>query len=84
MAMRESAKPGRLHLLVECYAGRKPDERPTRFRLGDREYTVQAVLDQWYGPDDTFHKVLADDGNVYILRHNTTNDEWELKSFRRL
>jgi hypothetical protein len=28
--------------------------------------------------------VLADDGNVYILRHNTTNDEWELKSFRRL
>jgi hypothetical protein len=67
-----------------CYAGRKADERPVRFQLGDREYVVGEVLDQWYGPDETFYKVCADDGNLYILRHHTEADEWRLESFRRL
>ena len=39
--------------------------------------------DQWYGPDDTFFKVRADDGNLYILRHNQPADEWCLESFRQ-
>jgi len=36
------------------------------------------------GPDDTFFKVRADDRNLYILRRNTSRDEWTLESFRRL
>lgn len=69
---------------VQCYAGRKADERPVRFQLGDREYLIEEVQDQWYGPDDTFFKVRADDGNLYILRHNALEDEWRLVSFRSL
>jgi len=68
-------------LRVECYAGRKADERPLRFQLGEREYRVQEVLDQWYGPDDTFFKVRTDDGNLYILRRQHTG-EWNLEAFR--
>jgi hypothetical protein len=30
------------------------DERPMRFQLGDREYVVEEVVDQWYGPDASF------------------------------
>lgn len=71
-------------LQVQCYAGRKADERPVRFQLGEREYVVEEVLDQWYGPDETFYKVRADDGNLYILRHHNAADEWSLESFRRL
>jgi hypothetical protein len=71
-------------LQVRCYSGRKADERPVRFQLGDREYVVEEVLDQWYGPDETFYKVCADDGNLYILRHHSATDEWRLESFRRL
>jgi hypothetical protein len=73
-----------MKLRVECYAGRKADERPVRFQLDDRDYLVEEVLDQWYGPDDTFFKVRADDRNLYILRRNTSRDEWTLESFRQL
>jgi hypothetical protein len=48
---------------VQCYTGAKADERPVRFRLDDQAYFVEEVLDQWYGPEDTYFKVLADDGN---------------------
>jgi hypothetical protein len=73
-----------MKLGVECYAGRKADERPVRFQLGDRDYMVDEVLDQWYGPDDAFFKVLTDDGNMYILRRNASGDEWTLESFRQV
>jgi hypothetical protein len=71
-------------LRVQSYAGRKADERPVRFQLRDREYVVEEVVDQWYGLEATFYKVRADDGNLYILRHNSWKDEWSLESFRRL
>ena len=58
-----------MNLQVQCYAGRKADERPVRFQLGDRDYVVEEMVDQWYGPGDIFYKVRADDGNLYILRH---------------
>jgi hypothetical protein len=71
-------------LQVECYSGQKADERPLR-RLGDRDYLVEEVLDQWYGPEDTYFKIRADDGNLYILRHRLSaeQDHWHLESFRQ-
>ena len=71
---------------VQTYAGRKADERPVRFLLGDHEYAVEEVVDQWYAPDDTSFKVRADDGNMYILRHRPSAQysEWTLESFRHL
>jgi hypothetical protein len=72
-----------MNLRVQCYAGRKGDERPVRFQLGDHEYVVEEIVDQWYGPDGTFYKVRADDGHLYILRHDAAADEWRLESFRR-
>jgi len=71
-------------LRVQCYAGRKADERPVKFQMGEREFVVEEILDQWYGPGEIFFKVRADDGNLYILRHNSSPDEWQLESFRRL
>ena len=74
-----------MKLDVECYSGRKADERPTRFRMDGRQYTVKDVLDQWYDPESVFYKVRADDGNLYILRQQTStpDDVWELVSFRQ-
>jgi len=28
---------------------------------------VESVEDQWYGPDDAYFRVGADDGNTYVL-----------------
>lgn len=71
---------------VECYAGYKADERPLRFRAHDKDsrtFVVVEILDQWYGIGYRCFKLLADDGNIYILRHNEKEDEWVLDSFRR-
>jgi uncharacterized protein (UPF0128 family) len=74
-----------MKLEVECYSGRKADERPLRFRLDGRQYAVEEVLDQWYDPQSIFYKVRADDGNLYILRQQTSTPDriWELVSFRQ-
>ena len=73
-----------MNIEVFCYAGYKGDERPLRFRLRDREYLVEELLDQWYGPNDIFFKVRADDGNTYIMRRlaETPEGQWSLESFR--
>lgn len=75
-----------MKLRVECYAGSKAQERPVRFHLGGRTLSVAEVVDQWYGPDDVFFKVLADDGNLYILRNHgsATEGEWSLEAFREI
>ena len=73
-------------LRVECYSAGKANERPVRFHLGERLCIVEEVLDQWYGQEDAFFKVRADDGNLYILRQNLSTDErpWSLEAFREL
>ena len=57
-----------MKLEVDCCSGHEGDERPARFRLDGNEYLVEDVLDQWYGPSDTYFKVRAADGNLYIFR----------------
>jgi len=73
-----------MRLMVECYAGRKADQRPTRFWLDNRLYLVEEVVDQWYDPENIFYKIRADDGNLYILRQQTSRPDgkWDLVSFR--
>ena len=75
-----------MKLYVDCYSGHKADERPVRFRLDERQYFVEQVVDHWHGPDDAFYKVLADDGNLYILRRETSAPDgaWHLVSSRQL
>jgi hypothetical protein len=73
-----------MKLRVECCAGGKADERPVRFQLGERDYMVEEVLDQWYGPEDSFFNVRTGYGNLYILQRNTSADEWTLECFRQL
>jgi hypothetical protein len=74
-----------MRLDVECYSGRKADEKPVRFSLHGHAYAVEEVVDQWYGTDSTFFKVRADDGNLYILRQQTSTPggAWDLVSFRQ-
>ena len=75
-----------LILKVECYSGYKADERPLRFTpltRGALTHEVKEVLDQWYGVGYRCFRVRADDGHLYILRHDEEHDVWTLDSFRR-
>lgn len=75
-----------MRVQVQCYSGMKADERPVRFRLDEHQYRVVEILDQWYGPEHLFFKIRADDGKLYILRHETSlpDGKWDLVSFRAL
>jgi len=75
-----------MKLEVDLYSGRIADERPVRFRLDGHEYLVEEVLDESYGPSDSYFKVRADDGNLYILRKETSAPDgpWHLESYRQL
>lgn len=68
---------------VEAYSGYRADERPLRFRLGERWHTVEEVVDRWYDPDAVYFRVRSDDGSMYILRHLDGSDLWTLEAFRR-
>ena len=66
---------------VECYAGYRGEEEPRAFWLDDRRVEALELLDRWLGPDYRYFKVKADDGNIYILRHDQVRDEWSLGAF---
>jgi len=71
---------------VECYSGYKAEERPLRFTPltpGAPTHEVKEVLDQWYGIGYRCFRLRADDGNLYVLRHDEGQDVWTLDSFRR-
>ncbi len=68
---------------VECYAGYKGDQYPRRFTLGDRVLEVKGIEDQWYSPSAQYFRVIAGDGNIYILRHDQETETWSLDAFRK-
>ncbi|HEV2422126.1 MAG TPA: hypothetical protein VGS59_10500 [Candidatus Acidoferrales bacterium] len=67
---------------VACYSGQRADERPLRFFANGNEYRVEKVDDRWYSPDATYFRVTADDGNLYVLRHDERQDVWTMEAFR--
>jgi hypothetical protein len=68
---------------VEAYSGFQADERPIRFRLGERWLAVEEVLDRWYDPEAIYFRVRADDGDLYVLRRGEREDVWTLEAYRR-
>jgi hypothetical protein len=68
---------------VQCSCDEHGGIHPVSFRSGSHEYKVEEHLDTWYGGShDVWYKVRADDGNLYILRHN--GGQWSLESFRKV
>ncbi len=72
-------RPFEIH--VECYAGYRAEETPCRLRMGERRIEVSEVLDRWLAPGHRYFKLRGDDGGIYIVRHDTEKDCWELTLF---
>ncbi|NNF96981.1 MAG: hypothetical protein HKM94_08660 [Halobacteria archaeon] len=66
---------------VECYAGYRGEETPVRFYLVERCIEVKEVIDQWLDPAYRYLKLRGDDDGIYILRHTTDKDIWEMTLF---
>jgi hypothetical protein len=67
---------------VECYSGYKADERPVKLKLRDGAREIVAIEDRWYSPGATYFRVLTDDGDHYLLRHDEAQDVWSLAGYR--
>lgn len=68
---------------VECYAGYRGEQEPTAFWLGERRLAVRAIADRWFAPAQRWFRVDADDGNLYVLRHDEARGEWDVAAFTR-
>ena len=67
---------------VQCYAGSRSDERPLRFCIRGRNFDVKELDGQACSADAMYFRVVADDGNYYVLRHDEGQDSWTLDGFR--
>jgi len=66
---------------VVCYSGYRGDETPRKFYLGERRIEIATVIDRWLSPEHRYFKLLSTDADIYILRHDSSADLWELTLF---
>ena len=71
---------------VECYCGFKANERPVAFTYHGERREIQEIIDRWYegGLDSStriidYFKVMATDGEIYLLRYKSELDAWSLR-----
>ncbi|MGH6905796.1 MAG: hypothetical protein ACREIR_24010 [Geminicoccaceae bacterium] len=61
-----------------CEPGHRGEATPRRLSFDGRTVELTLVLDCWLGADHRYFKMRGDDGAIYILRHDTARDRWEL------
>jgi hypothetical protein len=67
---------------VETYSGYKADERPLRIVFAAQTLEIAEVEDRWYSPGATYFRVLAENGDRYVLRRDDAQDVWSLTAYR--
>jgi hypothetical protein len=70
---------------IECYAGYKANETPRRFRFERHWIEVEEVVERWHQIERPtkwsradYFKVQADDGRLYLLKHDLDAGQWLL------
>jgi hypothetical protein len=68
---------------VQCYAGYKADETPSRIFIYDEWLDVVDVVDRWYQtrldpewPLADYFKVICNNNIIYLIKHDIESDEW--------
>jgi hypothetical protein len=70
-------------LKVECGTGLRGAPEPLAVWFGARRVGVRAIVDRWYAPTRRWFRVDADDGQLYVLRHDEATGEWDLAALTR-
>ena len=76
----------RLELVhVECYSGYRANEAPRAFVWRGKRFRIVEIRDRWYEGGMSgkaikldYYRVLAADGNEYVLRYNDRFDRWAI------
>ncbi|WP_319525346.1 hypothetical protein [uncultured Desulfosarcina sp.] len=67
-----------MQIRVDCYAGYRGEETPRSLTMGTCRIGVVTVQDRWLSPAHRYFKLIGDDDALYIIRHDTRRDVWEL------
>ncbi len=54
------------------------DGAPSAIVHHGRRLMVRGIIDQWGGTGHFYVKLVADDGNLYIIRHDLEENAWEM------
>ncbi|NUZ07842.1 hypothetical protein HQN59_18925 [Schlegelella sp. ID0723] len=73
----------RMSLRVECQPGYRGDPEPLAIWFGERRVAVRGIVDRWFGATQRWFKVDADDDQLYVLRHDEAEGQWELAALTR-
>lgn len=68
---------------VETVPGPLGDMEPQALWFGERRLIVKEIVDRWFSLEQTWFKVDAEDGQLYVLRHDLDTDRWELAALTR-
>ena len=76
-------KNGRVMIIkVESVIGPVGLHEPSAFTLGNRRVHVVTIIDRWLSSAHAYFKLSADDGAIYILRHDEYSGQWEMTLFQ--
>ena len=64
---------------VVAYSGYKANERPLHFLIDGNRLEAEKIIDRWYGEENDYFKVLANDGRIYMVRRHRFEDRWFLE-----
>jgi len=70
-------------LTVESVPGLRGEPEPTAVWFGERRVGVRAIDDRWFAPMQRWYRIDADDGQLYVLRHDLASHAWELAALTR-
>jgi len=69
--------------LVETHSGHRLHEWPRRFQREGTWYQVSQVLARWQEPEALHFRVLADNGQIYHLEYNLSQEIWKVRPERQ-
>ena len=64
----------------QTYTGSSGEKEPSSFYLGNQLVDVLEILDQWKA-DYRYFKVKARGQKLYVLRHASATDTWDVAPF---
>lgn len=69
-------------ITVEGFWENDSNVRPAAFSLMGRPYKVKEIIDTWHAKVAVYFKVKAEDDNIYLLKYDERQEQWDLVFFQ--
>jgi hypothetical protein len=65
-----------MEISVKCYSGYVYAKEPRSFVWQEREFKIKSIEKAWQEPGKKLFRVVTEDGILFELCYNETNDQW--------